>query len=86
MAILPKTQCNFFQTLGYNTERSAHLTKPDFNTFKESYLTLTILILTKQKHLYLNGIMLICYSNYLNPKLLKQTTLFDTKKVDNTTY
>jgi hypothetical protein len=36
---LTQNSMHLFQTLGYNTERSAHLAKPDFKTFKESYFS-----------------------------------------------
>ena len=35
---LSENALNLFQTLGYNTERQAPLDKPDYASFKESFI------------------------------------------------
>lgn len=80
---LTANSMNLFQTLNYNTERNAHLAKTDFKNFKDSYLTYNSnfneakAFVSEWKYVDL----LFQLSKY---EILKQSSLFDVKKVDNT--
>ena len=80
---LTKNSLQLFRTLGYNTERSSHLPNPNFSSFKDSYFT------NNPKFNELKA--LVTEWNYVDLlfqlskyEIIKQTSAFDTQKVDNT--
>src|SRR3954466_7605977 len=73
---------NLFKKLGYITERQAPLHKPTFIEFKESYIVGKKFDETKAKAKEWKYVDLLFQLS--KEEVLKQTSLFDTKKVDST--
>jgi hypothetical protein len=80
---LTNNSMNLFQVLGYNTQRNAHLSKPDYKTFNESYLSYN-LNFNEAKAFTADWKYIDLLFQLSKSEVSKQTTLFDTKKVDNT--
>ncbi|MFH1422374.1 MAG: hypothetical protein ABIH42_06650 [Planctomycetota bacterium] len=72
-----------FQALGYNTERQAPLHKPTFAEFKDSYIFATSKF-NEAKALVQDWKYVDLLFQLSKEEVLKQTSLFDTKKVDRT--
>jgi adenine-specific DNA-methyltransferase len=74
---------NLFKTLGYNTERQDFLDKPSFKVFKETYInSRSNFNETKAQVEQWKSIHLLFQLS--KAELSKQSSLFDTKRVDNT--
>ncbi|MES2654346.1 MAG: TaqI-like C-terminal specificity domain-containing protein [Bacteroidota bacterium] len=73
---------NFFQTLGYVTERQSPLHKPSFKEFEDTYIDGKKFDELKAKTKEWKYVDLLFQLS--KEEVLKQNSLFDTKKVDNT--
>lgn len=74
---------NLFQTLGYNTERQAHLDTPTYNSFKESWIDIQSKF-NENKALVTEWKYVNLLFQLSKEEVLKQTSLFTTKLVDRT--
>src|SRR3990172_9437120 len=72
-----------FQTLGYNTERQAPLDKPTFAEFKESYIQPSSPF-NEKKALVTEWKYVDLLFQLSKEEVLKQTSLFTTKKLNPT--
>src|SRR3972149_61589 len=72
-----------FQTLGYNTERQAPLDAPTYNSFKESWIDVQSKF-HENKALVTDWKYVDLLFQLSKEEVLKQTSLFTTKKVDRT--
>ena len=80
---LTKSAINLFQTLGYNTDRQAPLTQKNFNEFKDDYVDQEKNF-NEDKALCNEWIYVDLLFQLSKEEILKQSSLFDTKQVDNT--
>jgi len=72
-----------FQTLGYNTERQAPFDRPDYPTFKESFIDIQSKF-NEDKALGRDWKYVDLLFQISKEEVLKQASLFDTKQVDRT--
>lgn len=75
---------NLFDSLGYITERKAHLDKPDYKTFKEEYIDVSPAKFNETKALVKDWNYVDLLFQLSKEEVLKQTSLFDTNQVDKT--
>ncbi|MBL7894518.1 MAG: N-6 DNA methylase [Bacteroidia bacterium] len=80
---LTENGLKLFQSLGYITERKAHLSKPTFKEFKDSYIEASSKF-NETKALVHDWKYVDLLFQLSKEEVLKQTSLFDTKKVDDT--
>src|SRR3989338_4523363 len=80
---LAATALQLFQTLGYNTERQAHLDTPTYNSFKESWIDVQSKF-NENKALVTEWKYFNLLFQLSKEEVLKQTSLFTTKQVDRT--
>jgi len=80
---LTKSAINLFQTLGYNTDRQAPLSQKNFNEFKEDYIDQDKNF-NEEKALCPEWTFVDLLFQLSKEEILKQSSLFDTKQVDNT--
>jgi len=74
---------NLFQALGYNTERQAPFDKPNYATFKDSFVD-TQSKFDEKKALVKDWEYVDLLFQLSKEEVRKQISLFDTKKVDST--
>lgn len=74
---------NLFQTLGYSTERQAPFDKPNYATFKDSFVV-TQSKFREEKALVKDWGHVDLLFQLSKEEVRKQISLFDTKKVDST--
>jgi adenine-specific DNA-methyltransferase len=80
---LTKGAVNLFQTLGYNTDRQAPLAQKNFTEFKEDYIDQDKNF-NEEKALVSEWKYVDLLFQLSKEEILKQSSLFDTKQVDNT--
>lgn len=80
---LTKGAINLFQTLGYNTDRQAPLAQKNFTEFKEDYIDKDKNF-NEEKALCIEWTFVDLLFQLSKEEILKQSSLFDTKQVDNT--
>lgn len=73
---------NLFNKLGYSTERTSRLFKPDYEGFRNEFLKKDSNF-NKDKALVTDWLSVHFLFQLTKEEVLKQTSLFDTKKVDN---
>lgn len=74
---------NLFRALGYNTERQQKLDKPNYKSFKESFVEGNNKLFNEKKALTQSWKQVHLLFQLTKAELLNQGILFDTKKVDN---
>ena len=79
---LSEKSIEFFEKLGYITERCAPLQKPSYTEFKDTYITDKKFDETKAKTSEWKYVELLFQLS--KEEVLKQTSLFDTRQVDRT--
>ncbi|MBI5185417.1 MAG: Eco57I restriction-modification methylase domain-containing protein [Nitrospinae bacterium] len=79
---LSENALNLFKTLGYNTERQAPLDKPTYSAFKESFVDAQSKF-NEDKALVKDWETVDLLFQLSKEEVLKQTDLFDTRRVDN---
>jgi len=79
---LSENGLRLFETLGYITERQAPLDKPTFEEFEEAFVLDKIF--REDKALVKDWKYVDLLFQLSKEEVLKQSSLFDTKKVDNT--
>src|SRR5258706_15217579 len=80
---LTANSLQLFNTLGYNTERQASLDKPTRQEFRESYVNDNSRF-NEEKALFDQWKYVDLLFQLSKEEILKQTSLFDAKKVDRT--
>ncbi|HXB41231.1 MAG TPA: TaqI-like C-terminal specificity domain-containing protein [Bacteroidia bacterium] len=80
---LTENGIKLFQSLGYVTERQAHLDKPTYTEFKDSYIDSNSKF-NEEKALVEDWKYVDLLFQLSKEEVLKQTSLFDTKQVDKT--
>lgn len=73
---------NLFNKLGYNTERTSRLFKPDYEGFRNEFLKKDSNF-NRDKAKVIDWLSVHFLFQLTKEEVLKQTSLFDTKKVDN---
>ncbi|MBA4313013.1 MAG: hypothetical protein C0417_10330 [Chlorobiaceae bacterium] len=80
---LSRKALNLFNVLGYTTDRQSPLEKPTFTQFKESFISVDSHF-DEEKALVKQWKHVDLLFQISKEEVLKQTVLFDTKKVDST--
>ena len=81
-ASLTENALNLFKTLGYNTERQATLDSPTYATFKDSFIN-DHSKFNEEKASVKEWKSVDLLFQLSKEEVLKQTSLFDTRRVDN---
>jgi hypothetical protein len=79
---LTRNGLNLFETLGYITERRASLREPSYTEFRDSYIEEKLFHEARAKVSDWKYVDLLFQLS--KEEVLKQTSLFDTKKIENT--
>lgn len=79
---LTPNSLNFFNTLGYNTERQASLDKPKFSAFKAAYIQGSTKF-NEEKALAKEWKYVDLLFQLSKDEVTRQNSLFDSKRVDN---